>query len=224
MARSAASVIAPTSMAARRSSTSRQSSRTGPVGLPSASGGSWTTKVPPPRPRTDVRWPDCTSVVMAWRRVEREIPSCSASSRSTLRQAITTLVQSGHLIGARPRGAPFVVQEPPLAEGKATGPVRDDWREVLDLRVAIEVGTATLAADSEDDLALMRDCVDRMAASADFDDYRRADIRFHMAIAEASGAAPGRAGGRGRGRRLELIAHRPPAPRSSIIPTPCARW
>ena len=82
LARSAASVAVPTSMAARRSSTSRQSSRTGPVGLPSASGGSWTTKVPPPRPRTDVRCPDCTSVVIAWRRVEREIPSCSASSRS----------------------------------------------------------------------------------------------------------------------------------------------
>ena len=87
VARSAASVIVPTPMAARRSSTSRQSSRTGPVGLPSASGGSWTTNVPPPRPRTEVRCPDCTSVVMAWRRVEREIPSCSASSRSEGRRS-----------------------------------------------------------------------------------------------------------------------------------------
>ena len=53
-----------------------------PAGLLSASGGSWTTNVPPPRPRTDVRCPVCTSVVIAWRSVEREIPSWSASSRS----------------------------------------------------------------------------------------------------------------------------------------------
>ena len=121
---------------------------------------------------------------------ERELADQLGISRSTLRQAITTLVQSGHLMSVRGRGGgTFVVQEPPLAEGSPTGPVREDWREVLDLRAAIEVGTATLAADraSEDDLALMRECVDRMAAATDFDDYRRADIRFHMAIAEASG-------------------------------------
>jgi DNA-binding FadR family transcriptional regulator len=67
--------------------------------------------------------------------------------------------------------------------------VREDWHEVLDLREAIEVGAATLAAEraGDEDLALMRDCVGRMAASQEFDDYRRADIRFHIAIAEASG-------------------------------------
>src|SRR6476469_121129 len=82
VARSAASVTAPISIARRRSSTSRQSERRRPPGLVSASGGSCTTNVPPPRPRTDVRCPDSTSVVIAWRSVEREIPSCSASSRS----------------------------------------------------------------------------------------------------------------------------------------------
>jgi GntR family transcriptional repressor for pyruvate dehydrogenase complex len=121
---------------------------------------------------------------------ERELADQLGISRSTLRQAITTLVQSGHLMSVRGRGGgTFVVQEPPLAEGSPTGPVREDWREVLDLRAAVEVGAATLAADraGEDDLALMRDCVERMAAASEFDDYRRADIRFHMAIAEASG-------------------------------------
>ena len=48
----------------------------------SASGGCSATNVPPPRPRRDTRWPLCTSVVRAWRRVEREMRSCSARSRS----------------------------------------------------------------------------------------------------------------------------------------------
>jgi GntR family transcriptional repressor for pyruvate dehydrogenase complex len=120
---------------------------------------------------------------------ERELADQLGISRSTLRQAITTLVQSGHLTSVRGRGGgTFVVQEPPLAEGSPAGPVREDWHEVLDLRKAIEVGCATLAASlsAEEDVALMRDCVERMAAATEFDDYRRADVRFHIAIAQAT--------------------------------------
>jgi DNA-binding FadR family transcriptional regulator len=123
---------------------------------------------------------------------ERELADQLGISRSTLRQAITTLVQSGHLTSVRGRGGgTFVVQEPPLAEGSPAGPVREDWHEVLDLRKAIEVGCATLASERAraDDVALMRDCVDRMAAATEFDDYRRADVRFHIAIAQATGVA-----------------------------------
>jgi GntR family transcriptional regulator, transcriptional repressor for pyruvate dehydrogenase complex len=140
---------------------------------------------------------------------ERELADQLGISRSTLRQAITTLVQSGHLTSVRGRGGgTFVVQEPPLAEGSPTGPVREDWREVLDLRAAVGVGTITLAADraDDDDLALMRECVDRMAAADEFDDYRRADIRFHMAIAEASDV-PRLVGLVGEAEVSELIAH-----------------
>jgi GntR family transcriptional repressor for pyruvate dehydrogenase complex len=120
---------------------------------------------------------------------ERELADQLGISRSTLRQAITTLVQSGHLHSVRGRGGgTFVVQEPPLAEGPGR-PLRDDWRAVLDLRLAIETGAAMLAAARADDeiLAVMRDCVERMAQCGDFDDYRRADIRFHIAIAQATG-------------------------------------
>src|SRR5215213_3126495 len=71
---------------------------------------------------------------------ERDLADQLGISRSTLRQAITTLVQSGHLTSVRGRGGgTFVVQEPPLAEGSPAGPVREDWHEVLDLRKAIEV-------------------------------------------------------------------------------------
>jgi DNA-binding FadR family transcriptional regulator len=120
---------------------------------------------------------------------ERELAEQLGISRSTLRQAITALVESGHLKSVRGRrGGTFVVPEPPLAEG-AAGPLPEGWHQVLDLRVAIEVGAVTLAAERIDDeqLQVMRDAVARMDAATEFDDYRRADVRFHIAIAQGSG-------------------------------------
>lgn len=130
---------------------------------------------------------------------ERELADQLSISRSTLRAAITTLVQSGLLASVRGRGGgTFVSAEPPL-----TGP---PWfgapgaarlgraaRDVLDERVAVETGAAILAAErrTDEDIAAMAAQVERMAAveSADFEDfdeYRRADIRFHIALAEAA--------------------------------------
>ena len=120
---------------------------------------------------------------------ERELAEQLAISRSTLRQAITALVESGHLTSVRGRsGGTFVVPEPPLAEGSA-GPLPDDWRQTLDLRIAIETGVVALAAERADaePLQVMRDAVCRMDAATEFDEYRRADVRFHIAIAQATG-------------------------------------
>jgi GntR family transcriptional repressor for pyruvate dehydrogenase complex len=120
---------------------------------------------------------------------ERELAEQLAISRSTLRQAITALVESGHLTSVRGRsGGTFVVPEPPLAEGSA-GPLPDDWRETLDVRIAIETGVVALAAEraGAQPLQIMRDAVARMDAATEFDEYRRADVRFHIAIAQATG-------------------------------------
>jgi GntR family transcriptional repressor for pyruvate dehydrogenase complex len=119
---------------------------------------------------------------------ERELAEQLAISRSTLRQAITALVESGHLTSVRGRtGGTFVVPEPPLAEGSA-GPLPDGWREVLDMRIAIEVGAVALAAERmhDDALCVMRDAVARMDAATEFEEYRRADVRFHIEIARAT--------------------------------------
>jgi DNA-binding FadR family transcriptional regulator len=119
---------------------------------------------------------------------ERELAEQLGISRSTLRQALTTLVQSGHLVSVRGRGGgTFVAEAPPPAEASET--VRADWREVLDMRVAIECGAALLAAERADEAAFARleELIGAMDERPDFDAYRRADVRFHMTLAEASG-------------------------------------
>lgn len=119
---------------------------------------------------------------------ERELAEQLDISRSTLRQALTALVQSGHLVAARGRGGgTFVADAPPLTVGVV--PALDKFRDVLDYRVAIETGAALLAAEraQPDDIARMREQVEAMSAiGEDFEPYRRADIRFHIALAEAA--------------------------------------
>src|SRR3712207_3271215 len=86
---------------------------------------------------------------------ERELAEQLGISRSTLRQALTTLVQSGHLVSLRGRaGGTFIAESPPLAQGPTA--LRPDWREVLDQRVAIECGAALLAAERADENAFKR--------------------------------------------------------------------
>jgi GntR family transcriptional repressor for pyruvate dehydrogenase complex len=121
---------------------------------------------------------------------ERDLADELGISRSTLRQALTTLVQSRLLVAYRGRGGgTFVAEAPPLTVDSAL-PDEEWTRAVLDYRVAIEAGAATLAAEraGDDHLAAMRELVDVMAAGAmpPFEPYRRADIRFHIALAEAA--------------------------------------
>jgi GntR family transcriptional regulator, transcriptional repressor for pyruvate dehydrogenase complex len=122
---------------------------------------------------------------------ERELARELKISRSTLRQALTTLVQSGHLVSLRGRnGGTFVSEQPPLAERGAGELDQSAWA-VLDYRVAIESGAVLLAAEraSEEQLNRLEELVDRMDEGAgDFEEYRRTDIRFHISIAEAAGS------------------------------------
>lgn len=119
---------------------------------------------------------------------ERQLARELRISRSTLRQAITTLVQSGHLTSTRGRsGGTFVAARPPLSE-LDEDPLGGHAAAVLDQRVAIEVGAAILAAERAEgpDLDALDVLVKRMAEVTDFEHYRRADIRFHIGVAEAA--------------------------------------
>ncbi len=142
---------------------------------------------------------------------ERELCARMGISRSTLRQALTALVQSGHLHAMRGRaGGTFVAERPPPAEV----PSLDDlagWRDACDIRLAVDVGVAMLAADRAQPAAL--DALDALVADMDahledFGAYRQADVRLHVGLAEATGnrrlvAATTEA----QGEMTRLIAH-----------------
>ena len=121
---------------------------------------------------------------------ERELADQLSISRSTLRQALTTLVQSGHLVSLRGRsGGTFVVDEPPLGQEADGPPLGDEARAVLDYRVVVETGATVLACEraKDDDLERLDLLTEHMSASqgATFESYRRADVRFHIGLAEA---------------------------------------
>jgi GntR family transcriptional regulator, transcriptional repressor for pyruvate dehydrogenase complex len=123
---------------------------------------------------------------------ERELCRQLGISRSTLRQALTALVQSGHLHAARGRsGGTFVADSPPPVEEPSPVLVAG-WRESCDQRLAVELAVALLAAEraEEDALAPLDECVLAMdAALEDFPTFRQADVRWHIGLAEAAGSA-----------------------------------
>lgn len=122
---------------------------------------------------------------------ERELCVRLGIARSTLRQALTALAQSGQLRAVRGRGGGTFVAERPRVGARPSPELLREWRDVCDARLATEVGVALLAAErvtpehlaALDELVVeMDDCPD------DFDAYRRSDVRFHIALAEATGS------------------------------------
>jgi DNA-binding FadR family transcriptional regulator len=123
---------------------------------------------------------------------ERDLADRLRISRSTLRQALTTLVQSGHLVSVRGRaGGTFVAERPPMGQDLAVEVLGEGGRAVLDYRVAIETGAAVLATERARGAELDRldRLTEQMDTAGEFENYRRADVRFHIGIAEASGSA-----------------------------------
>jgi GntR family transcriptional regulator, transcriptional repressor for pyruvate dehydrogenase complex len=123
---------------------------------------------------------------------ERDLADQLRISRSTLRQALTTLVQSGHLVSLRGRaGGTFVAEQPPLGQNVEAEVLGEGARAVLDYRVAVETGATVLAAEraGDEDLARLLELTDRMTSAGPFEEYRRADVRFHIGVAEAAHSA-----------------------------------
>jgi GntR family transcriptional repressor for pyruvate dehydrogenase complex len=122
---------------------------------------------------------------------ERELCEQLGIARSTLRQALTALVQSGHLHAVRGRGGGTFVASS-LPAGPPPGPdTLLSWRDACDTRLAVELGVAVLAAERAEPELIERldELVAVMAASLDdFTAYRRSDVLFHIGLSEATGS------------------------------------
>ena len=125
--------------------------------------------------------------------VERDLALSLGISRVTLREAIRSLQEAGYLESRRGRnGGTFVVRRPmsSTATGKKTAALDpDEVADVLGFRYVVEVGACELAARrgiSPEEAAQLRKLEAECAASS-VKDYRPADSRLHLAIAEFCG-------------------------------------
>ena len=71
---------------------------------------------------------------------ERELCSRLGIARSTLRQALTALTESGHLYAVRGRGGGTFVADPLPPADRPGDELLARWREVCDVRLAVELG------------------------------------------------------------------------------------
>jgi DNA-binding FadR family transcriptional regulator len=122
---------------------------------------------------------------------ERELCARLGIARSTLRQALTALGQSGHVFAIRGRRGGTFVSDPQPPADPPSPQMLARWRDTCDRRLAVELGVAVLAAErvqAEDLLAL--DELERTLEDSleDFSAYRQSDIRLHVGLAEAAGS------------------------------------
>ncbi len=119
---------------------------------------------------------------------ERKLATELRISRSTLREALTTLTQSGHLIAQRGRGGgTFVVKAPPLAEREPEPLGQEAW-SVSSTAWRSRPGrrSSPVSAPSRRPSTASTSWSRRWPSPGTSPDYRRADIRFHIGVAEAA--------------------------------------
>jgi DNA-binding FadR family transcriptional regulator len=147
---------------------------------------------------------------------ERDLCAKLGIARSTLRQALTALGQSGHLRAVRGRGGGTFVTDaqPPLPA--PTKELIQGMREACDMRLATELGVVTLACQraTEEGLAPLDQLVEAMdGVLDDFPAYRSLDVRFHIGLADAAGSQRlTTAATEAQGAMSDLILHIPHPP------------
>jgi GntR family transcriptional regulator, transcriptional repressor for pyruvate dehydrogenase complex len=120
---------------------------------------------------------------------ERELCARFGIARSTLRQALEALAQSGHLRATRGRGGGTFVADPQPPASPPSPEVLAAWRDVCDERMAVEVGVAVLAAEraGPEQLQALEELVVALDGMLEeFGAYRQADVRWHVGLAEAT--------------------------------------
>jgi GntR family transcriptional repressor for pyruvate dehydrogenase complex len=120
---------------------------------------------------------------------ERELCAKLGIARSTLRQALVALGQSGHLHATRGRGGGTFVSDPLPPASPPSGDLLAAWRDTCDQRMAVEIGVAVLAAEraERETLDALDELVDLLGGMLeDYSAYRQADVRLHVGLAEAT--------------------------------------
>lgn len=142
---------------------------------------------------------------------ERELCARLGIARSTLRQALTALTQSGHVHATRGRGGGTFVSDPQPPAKVPSAQVQAQWRDTCDERLAVELGVAVLATEraTAEDLDGLDQINGTLAgALEDFVAYRTADVRLHVGLAEATRSTRlVRAMTEVQGAMTDLIAH-----------------
>jgi DNA-binding FadR family transcriptional regulator len=152
---------------------------------------------------------------------ERELCGRLGIARSTLRQALTALAQSGLVFATRGRSGGTFVADPQPPADPPSPEILAQWRETCDQRLAVELGVAVRAAERahSSDLDALEQVADILdGALEDFAAYRQADVRLHVGLAEATRSRRlVAASTEVQGAMTDLIAHiaHPPAVLSS---------
>jgi GntR family transcriptional regulator, transcriptional repressor for pyruvate dehydrogenase complex len=121
---------------------------------------------------------------------EKAITAASGVSRTVVREAFARLAARGLLESRRGSGA--YVSEGARYRAFQVAPEEiqevDDVIKLLEMRLAFETEMAGLAAERRtvEDVAILRTCLDRMAATDDLEESVDADAAFHAAIAQAT--------------------------------------
>ena len=122
---------------------------------------------------------------------ERDLAVKLGVARVTLREAIHALAEAGYVESRRGRYGGTFVTTPPEPSTLATRTPVGQLDDVLILRQVLETGAAEQAAArtlAPDERRHLSDCLAE-ASAASLADYRRADSRLHLAIAEVTASA-----------------------------------
>lgn len=125
---------------------------------------------------------------------EAELAARLAIAPMTLREALAILREAGYLETRRGRaGGTFVrraVPQPParVARKRLSRLTADELRDLTDYRRAVAGAGAALAAEraGAEEIAALRNLVERMARPPRFDTFRRLDSRFHVSLVSAA--------------------------------------
>jgi len=121
---------------------------------------------------------------------ETELVEQLGVGRGTVREAVRALTYSGMLEVRRGYGT-FVRSDTEMGDALQRRLLHSDHHEVFEVRRALEVEGAILAAQrrTDDDLTVIEDALRRRTAAArkvDIEEFIAADIAFHQAVVGAS--------------------------------------